>query len=257
MQTDKKTGRWKPLLQQNAIWTGYEEDHSLEVSLLRIEHFVHPILKNLAVHRVLEVGCGNGIGPFALRALDYEAFGLDPHFDQDAIWEYDFLRIGRGESIPFEECYFDLVYSLETVEHVGTSDGMLELAPRYRECREQFFREICRVARQYVVITTPNRLFPVDEHGTDKNGRAGFRIHSPFEKKTFSVRELKLAFEAQGFTLISFLNPAGYYQMERIRRVFGKWFVILAKSLLKLTSNRYLGGTFLNPHLFLLFERKR
>jgi SAM-dependent methyltransferase len=247
---------WKPLLESSALWTGYEGDHALNVSRAKIEQFVLPILEMLQVRRVLEVGCGNGIGPFVLRGHGYNAFGLDPHFDRAAIADHDFLCKGTGEALPYDDNSFELVYSLETIEHVGSLDGMLMMAPDHRAIRQRFIQELCRVASKYVVITTPNRLFPVDEHRTNRYGNPSLRFHSPFEDKTLSADQLSRMFSSNGFRLERYLDPTGYYRLERIQRMLGNWGVSLAQFTLKMASNRLLGRTPLNPHLFLLYRRR-
>jgi SAM-dependent methyltransferase len=212
-------------------------------------------LHRLNATRVLEVGCGSGVGPVVLRESGFEAYGIDPHFKDDVTASYGYLISGEGKSIPFPDRHFDLVYSLETIEHVGTRDGMLDLAENYKTERRLFIRELCRVSSRYVIITTPNKYFPVDEHHVDTHGNPGFRIHSPFESKTLSARELTTGFREFGFELDTFMNPQGYYQLERVKKKFGRIGSLVSNGLLRLSSNRLIGGTCLNPHLFLLFKR--
>jgi SAM-dependent methyltransferase len=58
-----------------------------------------------------------------------------------------------GRELPFADGQFDLGFSNAVVEHVaGGREG---------QCR--FVSELCRVAGR-VLVTTPNRLFPVDPH---------------------------------------------------------------------------------------------
>jgi hypothetical protein len=58
-----------------------------------------------------------------------------------------------GRDLPFEDGAFDLVHSSAVLEHVGS-----------RENQMQFIRELTRVARRAVFMTTPNRWFPVEVH---------------------------------------------------------------------------------------------
>ena len=58
-----------------------------------------------------------------------------------------------GRDLPFADAEFDLGFSNAVVEHVaGGRDG-----------QRQFVHELCRVARR-VVVTTPNRRFPLEVH---------------------------------------------------------------------------------------------
>jgi ubiquinone/menaquinone biosynthesis C-methylase UbiE len=58
-----------------------------------------------------------------------------------------------GRDLPFADGAFDVVHSSAVLEHVGS-----------RENQMQFVRELHRVARRAVFITTPNRWFPVEVH---------------------------------------------------------------------------------------------
>ena len=58
-----------------------------------------------------------------------------------------------GRSLPFADREFDYVHSSAVLEHVGS-----------REKQVDFLREVWRVARKGIFITTPNRWFPVEFH---------------------------------------------------------------------------------------------
>lgn len=58
-----------------------------------------------------------------------------------------------GRDLPFDDCSFDIVHSSAVLEHVGSA-----------AMQEKFIRELTRVARRGVFITTPNRWFPVEFH---------------------------------------------------------------------------------------------
>jgi hypothetical protein len=68
---------------------------------------------------------------------------------------YPGLRFVRadGRALPFENCAFDHVHSSAVLEHVGS-----------RGEQAQFLRELWRVTRQSLFVTTPNRGFPVEFH---------------------------------------------------------------------------------------------
>ena len=63
-----------------------------------------------------------------------------------------FLR-ADGCQLPFREDSFDVVHSSAVLEHVGS-----------HERQQTFVRELVRVARRVVHLTTPNRWFPVEFH---------------------------------------------------------------------------------------------
>jgi ubiquinone/menaquinone biosynthesis C-methylase UbiE len=58
-----------------------------------------------------------------------------------------------GRNLPFADESFDVVHSSAVLEHVGS-----------RENQMQLIRELTRVARRAVFLTTPNRWFPVEVH---------------------------------------------------------------------------------------------
>jgi 2-polyprenyl-3-methyl-5-hydroxy-6-metoxy-1,4-benzoquinol methylase len=103
--------------------------------------------------RVLDAGSGEGFGAVRLReagatvvALDYDAFAMAHH--AAAHPQVPGLR-GNLVALPVRDGSFDVVVSLQTVEHVWDQEG--------------FVRECVRVLRPggTVVLSTPNRrTFP-------------------------------------------------------------------------------------------------
>jgi hypothetical protein len=58
-----------------------------------------------------------------------------------------------GRNLPFEDGAFDYAHSSAVLEHVGNRDTQV-----------RFLREVWRVARKGVFVTTPNRWFPIEFH---------------------------------------------------------------------------------------------
>lgn len=112
---------------------------------------VKPQLGDVAGLRVLEIGCGRGA--FAVYLADRGADLVAADFSPSAVELTAKLLAGRGEarvediqSLSFPDDWFDLVISLETLEHVpDPSRGLAELV---------------RVTRRggRVIVTTPNYL---------------------------------------------------------------------------------------------------
>jgi hypothetical protein len=63
-----------------------------------------------------------------------------------------FRRIAAG-ALPFPDGSFDVVHSSAVLEHVGSAQR-----------QQDFLRELARVARRAVFVTTPNRWFPIEVH---------------------------------------------------------------------------------------------
>lgn len=60
--------------------------------------------------------------------------------------------IGSLGSLPFADRGFDTVLSVEVVEHIGKSPPMMA--------------DLARIAAKTLLVTTPNRLFPIIRHDT-------------------------------------------------------------------------------------------
>jgi hypothetical protein len=63
------------------------------------------------------------------------------------------FRRANGLSLPFPDRSFDVVHSSAVIEHVGSERNQI-----------RFVRELARVSKRAVFLTTPNRWFPVEFH---------------------------------------------------------------------------------------------
>ncbi len=97
------------------------------------------------VQSVLDVGCGNGLFLNYLDSLNsYQRLhGLDR--SQEAL-KYVTVNKSQGsaDSLPFSDKEFDLVTSLEAIEHFPIN------------IYHNALQELCRVAKKYILITVPN-----------------------------------------------------------------------------------------------------
>ena len=60
---------------------------------------------------------------------------------------------GDGLKTNFKDNSFDIVHSSATIEHVGNENN-----------QNEFIKECLRISKKTVIITTPNRYFPIDFH---------------------------------------------------------------------------------------------
>ena len=82
---------------------------------------------------------------------------------------------------PFVADSVDFAFTLEVIQHVGTSDEMADRLPPYDTIRKDWLREAFRVVRLggAMLIAGANRHFPIDvAHGLGSRASAMDRWHS-------------------------------------------------------------------------------
>jgi SAM-dependent methyltransferase len=140
------------------------------------------LLPHVRGQRVLEVGCGEGYGTALLATaaasivgVDYDA--LTVAHAARAYLEARFVR-GNLAALPFESAKFDVLVTLQVIEHVWN--------------HREFVAECRRVLRPggKLVVTTPNRL--TFSPGSDVP-------LNPFHTKEFTAAELRALIERGGF----------------------------------------------------------
>lgn len=125
-----------------------------------------PYIQHLRPARVLDVGCGTGGLTVALCATfpDASVVGVDavPITIAAARVRAEGCRAGArfevvsaSGPLPFPDRSFDLVTCTSVIEFITEAAA-----------RRQFARELTRVARQHVLLTTPNPLFRLREQHT-------------------------------------------------------------------------------------------
>jgi SAM-dependent methyltransferase len=196
----------------------------------RTSEWTIPILKGCGLEggRILSAGCGNGADVAELRRQGFRSVGFDlyPPEAEAARW----VTIARAHSIPFKTASFDAALCLEVIEHIPRTE------------RSAVSKELLRVTRTggFIIIATPNRHFPADEHAS------WLRVHSPFRDETLSAKELEGLFGRKGRTL----TWERYFQFER----FGVLKAGINKAV-TLFDNSLLHRSALNPHLFIAFQK--
>ena len=155
------------------------EDHSKiqEFCGVRVfNEYIKPLMIQEPFRRVLDVGCGVGKGISMLIDEGYEAYGIDlPSLCK--FW----VRVSNkpqhffccnSTKLPFPSDFFDFVYSLGVIEHIGTEIGQATLSKYYWNVRQQYANEILRVTKPNgrILIACPNKSFPIDiQHGPGDN----------------------------------------------------------------------------------------
>lgn len=153
--------------------------------------------------RLLDIGCGTGFFTRPLGAAFSEVHGVD--VNENSITEFNSQaplghhgHLVSAATLPFTDAYFDRVITIETLEHVDDLPGVA--------------RETARVLRQggELIITVPNRLYPIEGHGGVIFGKDVPRIpfinwlpplHDRIAKaRVFTVASLDRLFLPLGFT---------------------------------------------------------
>ncbi|NUM56865.1 MAG: class I SAM-dependent methyltransferase [Candidatus Hydrogenedentes bacterium] len=200
--------------------------------------YLKPWVQREGARRVLEVGCGMGLGIRYMRDDGIEAYGIDipclARFWKRAGNDPAHFINCDGARMPFADDYFDAVYTLGTIEHIGTKVGHYTLENNYRETRVAFAKELLRVTRPggRVLVTCPNKSFPIDIHHEPTDAatpagsmrlrryvfdRFGMTLHKPFGTyHLFSYGELKELFCGRnGAASIAPLPLKDYFAFKR------------------------------------------
>jgi len=160
------------------------------------------------IRTILDLGCGDGVvtNEFVKKGLDVT--GVD--FSIAALSFVEGKRlIAAVDNIPFPDRYFDLVICAETLEHLP--DGIYE----------NTLREIERVAKHYVIISTPNNEYLPS--ASIKCGNCRKIFHRNLHVRSFDRNAHRHLF--QNFTLKQTVGIRAWRQMPLVidfqQRVLG------------------------------------
>ena len=99
------------------------------------------------IKTALDVGCGFGQGVAICRNKGIEAWGIDISRGLAPYWQMgnitQFCKVSSADNIPFPDNYFDLVVSVDVLEHIpeeGIDDVLEEI---YRVGNSDFLLAIC------------------------------------------------------------------------------------------------------------------
>ena len=150
---------------------------------------------------VLDAACGEGYGSYLMKkwgAKSVEGIDLDKETIEKArsLFKADNLQYSQHDvqTLPYEDNTFDLIVSLETMEHVDSV--------------ESFLKEIKRVIKPdgVIILSCPNDKYYYERDNMEKN---------PFHKREYTFFEFKELAEKYlgsfvnyylGFALDGFIN---------------------------------------------------
>lgn len=162
-------------LPQERINTFTAEDSTFSKQL---HLFRYNIVKKYAYGRLLDIGCGVG-NLFNIVSSKVDYFGID--VSEEAIQkarsnygEKSKFKIYNGTDIPFPDNFFDVVSSLEMIEHLPKQQHSI------------FIKEVTRLTKPggMIVISTPNRNYPIK-----LIRKRYFKWNNPFHKYEFKTNE--------------------------------------------------------------------
>ena len=131
------------------------------------------------IHTILDLGCGDGMVSNLLIEKGLEVTGVDINIEAIRFFKGKKV-VSSVDCLHFPDRSFDLVLCTEVLEHLP--DGIYE----------KTLREIERVAKKYVVISTPNEEYlPA---GLAKCSACGQVFHISLHLKTFNKAEHKRLF---------------------------------------------------------------
>ena len=134
LHTHEKSGAWQHMLERHESWWRYERGHTRaggEAKAWRpsadmMSKYFQLAEINGGDGRVLDIGCGEGLRSRHFGNKEY--YGVDP-LTLKREYTFPFLR-GIGESLPFADDLFDVVISVESLDHVINPEACLKEACR-------------------------------------------------------------------------------------------------------------------------------
>ncbi len=142
-------------LYDQLAWTWWDEHEILNALRIllnpgRFGYFVEVLVDRLKIdpkdNQVLDVGCGGGLLAEEFARLGCHVTGIDPSEPSLAVARAHALqeglaieyREGVGESLPFADACFDLVYCCDVLEHVNNLEAVIsEIARVLKKDGEQ------------------------------------------------------------------------------------------------------------------------
>ncbi len=137
--------------------------------------------------KILEVGCGDGRSLLQLKALGYEAYGIEADKNIEPIKNALGLNIHIGtiENAPFEPKTFDIVTANQLIEHIVDLNSFITYS-------KKFLKD-----GGILILSTPNAnsLYRL------MFGQKWINWHIPFHQQVFTLKSLKNLLEKNGLKI--------------------------------------------------------
>lgn len=140
------------------------------------------------VKTLLDVGCGNGLFlNYVLNNNNLKLLGIDASSAALKYVKTDKLK-GNISDLPLESNCFDIVSSLEVIEHLNVDEYTLGL------------KELARVSKKYILISVP--LNQSLEDGFRQCPLCKTKFNLVHHKRTFDIGVIENLFKDDGFEII-------------------------------------------------------
>jgi SAM-dependent methyltransferase len=235
-------------------------------------NYVIPLLseqlagRDPATVRILSIGCGVGSDVEALNDAGYQAYGIDAG-NRSEFWARRSFPtryfLANAKYLPFDTASFDVILMGCVLPHIGVGDDTYVAQPGYQEERELAAKEMIRVTQPggMMLVTSPNRLCPVDFFHRADVAKHTPRFHSPSESFLLSLGDysklLQVGSECSSIEVLPLRGYWGFYSsstylLGRILQIPVRFYF---NHLMSWRITKWLRSTGLNPWLILLVRR--
>lgn len=180
--------------------------------------------------RVLAVGCGTGGEVDLLTRAGFDCVGIDCGL-RSKVWAQreakDALLLANGMHLPFADYTFDVAFCGCVFPHVGVVGDSFEVTQRFATDRQAMATEMTRVVKAggHIIVTSPNRHFPLDLFHGRESGNYKVRPNWPGDRFLLSVSDYTELFLAAGCRGIETLPISGYWGFIRSKHTL-KGFIL-------------------------------
>lgn len=216
---------WTANEETRAQWLEHDarQEEEYEIGLAR--NYLLPLLRRLGYRpgesTVLSAGCGLASDVEILNEAGQDAWGIDIG-NRVLTWgrrrRKDRLARADLRKLPFPDESFDLVVSLNTLEHIGVVGDTTTVTADYLEQRQAAVEAMLRVTKRggYLLLTGLNRSWPLDFAHVQEVRFV--RVHSPWERFLLSYADVrKICAKTGDVEQVQSLPLRGFFSWTRLR----------------------------------------
>lgn len=179
---------------QSFLW-----DRSLLPEDLDKLHILNKIIPE-DVKTILDVGCGNGAVTNLLPDT-FEITGID--FSEEALKHFKHTKVlGDAGKLPFEDASFDMVITMDTLEHIKP------------DIYKQSLAEIERVSKKYILVICPHNEKLYERQTRCEFCETVFHVH--WHLRSIKAKDLLGAFDSFRPEMYSFFGGKWVYSKNKL-----------------------------------------